>query len=56
MLRERIANFLDEVVLLPYEELLNELVKTYPETTRSVYRYGQKPIRRVNLLSFPFCL
>lgn len=49
-LRERIANFLDEVILLPSDELLNELASSYPETTRSVYRYGKLPIRRVNFI------
>ena len=49
LFRERIANFLDETILLPYEEFLTELAKAYPETTRSVYRYGKVPIRKVQL-------
>ena len=52
LFRERIANFLDETILLPYEELLTELAKAYPETTRSVYRYGKVPIRKVLIYLF----
>lgn len=48
-LRERIANLLDEIVLLPSDEFLTELANAYPETTRSVYRYGKLPIRRVSV-------
>lgn len=47
VLRERVANFLDEIVLLPSEEFLKLVSENYPEATRSIYRYGQLPIRRV---------
>ena len=46
---QRLSNFVEETVLLPYEEMLNQLVLDYPELTRIVYRYGQVPIRKVKL-------
>jgi hypothetical protein len=47
IIRERVASFLDETVLLPSEDFLNEIVKAYPETTRTAYRYGKVPISKV---------
>lgn len=46
---ERIANFLDEIILLPFDYFLSELAKTYPETSNFVYRYGKSSTRRVGL-------
>lgn len=51
IIRERVASFLDETVLLPTEDFLAEIVKAYPETTRTTYRYGKVPISKV--LYFP---
>lgn len=47
ILRERIPSLLDETVLLPIEDFVNEIVKAYPETTRSAYRYVKVPISKV---------
>ena len=51
IIRERVASFLDETVLLPTEDFLAEIVKAYPETTSTAYRYGKVPISKV--LYFP---
>lgn len=41
------ALFLDDIVLAPTEDMLNELVQNYPELTRIVYRNVQLPIRKI---------
>lgn len=44
---QRAITLLEETILLPVEETLNEWVVNYPELTRVVYRYGQVPLRKV---------
>lgn len=38
---------MDDIVLAPVEDMLNELVQDYPELTRIVYRNVQLPIRKI---------